>query len=81
MPKKLSEKLADAYQVARNLRNELHQAQQVNLPLHGQIVGLTNERDRLQQRVDFLLGLNKSYQQALTGLVDLVHAVAAGKTP
>lgn len=80
MPKVTKQrKLADAYQRARDLSNELHQAKQVTLPLRGEIVGLTNERDLLQSRLQKLTALNESYRSALIGMVELVNILAGGK--
>jgi hypothetical protein len=80
MPKTRRDLIADAYQSVRDLRNELHQAKQVNLPLQGQVVGLGNECERLREKVKALTLQNEAYRQALTGMVELVHAVATGKS-
>ncbi len=80
MAKTIKQKqLADAYQRARDLSNELHQAKQVTLPLRGEIVGLTNERDLLQSRLQKITALNESYRAALVGMVELVNILAGGK--
>lgn len=79
MAKTTRQLLADAHQKARDLSNELHLAKQGNLPLRGEVVGLTGERDFLALRVKSLTTLNEHYRAALTGLVELVHTLASGK--
>jgi hypothetical protein len=80
MAKTTRQLLADAHQKARDLSNELHLAKQGNLPLRGEVVGLTSERDLLVLKVKSLITLNEHYRHALTGLVELLHVLAGGKT-
>ena len=76
--------VADANQVIRDLRNQIHShEQQVVLPLRARIAELERANALLALRVDRAEGLHKLYRDAWESMVRLTNAtlpLASGKS-
>lgn len=78
MPRR--DRVADANQQVRDLRNKLHQVEQTTiLPLRGRIAELELDNRLLTSKLDHAQRMSGLYQKAWASMLDLVQALSAGK--
>jgi len=76
------DRVADANQHVRDLRNKLHEIEQTTiLPLRAEVAGLQQDKRLLTKRAENAERMMDLYRKSWEAMLNLQHALVSGKAP